>query len=225
MTGFAALCCRKMGKAGVLLHKLRERMELALLRRRQADSVVLRRIFRQRYGVDVGLYSYGCFDRWRMPGPIVVGRWCSIANTVRSSPMNHFVEAITTHPALFERRFGVVERDIAAQRPLVIEDDVWIGHNAMILPGCKHIGRGAIIGAGAVVTRDVPAYAIVAGNPAKLIRQRFAPDLVAALEASKWWELDAAGLRDLVAREPEMVFHPTAAAIGIWARDAGRAAR
>ena len=55
---------------------------------------------------------------------------------------------------------------------LIIEDDVWIGSRAMILPGCKHIGTGAIIGAGAVVTKDVPEYAIVGGNPASIIKYR-----------------------------------------------------
>ncbi|MDO9153176.1 MAG: acyltransferase [Paludibacter sp.] len=55
---------------------------------------------------------------------------------------------------------------------LVIDDDVWIGTRAMILPGCKHIGRGVIIGAGAVVTKDVPDYAIVGGNPAKILKFR-----------------------------------------------------
>jgi maltose O-acetyltransferase len=59
-----------------------------------------------------------------------------------------------------------------AKTPLVIEDDVWIGARVMILPGCKHIGTGAIIGAGAVVTKDVPEYAIVGGNPAKVIKYR-----------------------------------------------------
>lgn len=56
--------------------------------------------------------------------------------------------------------------------PLRIDNDVWIGSRAIILPGCKHIGTGAIIGAGAVVTKDVPAYAIVGGNPAKVIKYR-----------------------------------------------------
>ena len=56
--------------------------------------------------------------------------------------------------------------------PLEIEDDVWIGARAMILPGCKHIGKGVIIGAGAVVTKDIPDYAIVGGNPAKILKYR-----------------------------------------------------
>jgi len=56
--------------------------------------------------------------------------------------------------------------------PLQIDDDVWIGARAMVLPGCRHIGRGVIIGAGSVVTRDIPDYAIVGGNPARVIRYR-----------------------------------------------------
>jgi maltose O-acetyltransferase len=56
--------------------------------------------------------------------------------------------------------------------PLLIDDDVWIGARAMILPGCQHIGKGVIIGAGSVVTKDVPDYAIVGGNPARVIKYR-----------------------------------------------------
>ena len=130
---------------------------LYLMRRREIDSLKLRRFFCENYDIDVGLYSYGCFDRWRMPGPLRIGRYCSIGKTVRVATLNHPTEAITTHPALYERRFGVVDRDNLDAATLIIEDDVWIGHFAMILPGCKHIGRGAVIGAGAIVTRDVPA--------------------------------------------------------------------
>jgi len=191
---------------------------LYLMRRREYDNLQLRAFFRDRYDIEVGLYSYGCFDRWRMPAPLRVGRYCSIAKTVRSAPSNHPTEALTTHPALYERSFGVVDEDALHPEPLVIEDDVWIGHNAMILPGCKHIGRGAVIGAGAIVTRDVPAYAIMAGNPARKLRDRFTPELAAALDASRWWELDLAALRRLIQERPELVFHPDAAAVADWTR-------
>jgi maltose O-acetyltransferase len=60
----------------------------------------------------------------------------------------------------------------APKSPLIIENDVWIGARVMVLPGCKHIGSGAIIGAGSVVTKDVPDFAVVGGNPAKVIRYR-----------------------------------------------------
>lgn len=200
----------------VIIKKICERIEFALLRRHQETSVRLRKIFRARHRVDVGLYSYGCFDQWRMPGPIRVGRWCSIANSVRSAPGNHRLDAITTHPALYDPRLGVVEENTLVDALLIIEDDVWIGHNAMILPGCKLIGRGAVIGGGAIVTRDVPPYAVVAGNPARLLRHRFAPAVIEALEESRWWELDAAGLRELVETQPELVFHPGADSLRAW---------
>ncbi|MBH0111348.1 CatB-related O-acetyltransferase [Novosphingobium sp. YJ-S2-02] len=170
------------------------------------------------------MQSYGCFDQWRMPGPIRIGRYCSIASTVRSAPINHPVDAMTTHPALYERKFGVVDTDIHWDDVLDIGDDVWIGHNVMILPGCKNIGRGAVVGAGAVVTKDVPAYAIVAGNPARKLRDRFTPDLIEALEASRWWELDPPELRALVKENRELVYHPTAASLREWTSSRGRKA-
>ena len=179
-------------------------------------SMALRRWFREQHRIDVGLYSYGCFDQWRMPGPLIIGRYCSIAKTVRSAPIDHPLEAITTHPALYERKFGVVDADIHYDDPQVIEDDVWIGHHAIILPGCRRIGRGSVIGAGAIVTRDVPRYAVVAGNPARVIRERFPRDVQAALEQSRWWELDLAGLRTLVQDNPALVFHPTSGTLRKW---------
>ena len=63
----------------------------------------------------------------------------------------------------------------ASKTPLIIEDDVWIGARVIILPGCKHIGKGVIVGAGSVVTHDIPDYAIVGGNPAKIIKSREEP--------------------------------------------------
>ena len=194
---------------------------LYLWRRRQFENRQLRAFFSRRYGIEVGLYSYGCFDRWRLPPPLTVGRYCSFASTVRRAPSNHPLDAITTHPAIYDRSFGVVDHDSAHDLPLVVSDDVWIGHNVMILPGCGSIGRGAVIGASSVVTRDVPAYAVMVGNPARKLRDRFSPDLVAALELSRWWELDLSGLRRIVQAPGDIVFHPEPAAVEAWVR-AGR---
>ncbi len=199
-----------------LISALQTRIGLYLMRRRQFDSLKLRRHFRDRYDIDVGLYSYGCFDRWRMPGPMRAGRYCSISSTTRSAPGNHPLHALTTHPALYERAFGVVAEEVQWTDPLVIEDDVWIGHNVMIVPGCRRIGRGAVIGAGSVVTADVDPYCVVAGNPARKLRERFPCETVAALEASRWWELDMAGLRKLVNTRRDLVYAPTAKAIEEW---------
>jgi virginiamycin A acetyltransferase len=132
------------------------------------------------------------------------------------------MEAITTHPAIYEAAFGVVDADLAPGPPLVVEDDVWIGHNALIMPGCKFIGRGAVIGAGAVVTKNVERYAIMAGVPAKKLRDRFAPDLMAAIEASRWWEMDLEELKGRVRQTPDAVFTPTMEALATWRRDVSR---
>lgn len=192
-----------------MIRKLYDRLHLRMLLRNEYESLPLRALFAQRFQVEVGLYSYGCFDRWRVPPRTRIGRYCSFAKSVRVLDANHPAEAMTTHPFLYEAKFGVVAADRIDPPWLNIADDVWLGHNAIITPGCKSIGRGAIIGAGAVVTRDVPAYAVMAGLPAKQLRMRFDAETIAALEASRWWELDRAGLRDLVARTPDTVFHPT----------------
>ena len=84
--------------------------------------------------------------------------------------------------------FGIKNDNIAVSKgEIVIEDDVWIGSNSVILSGVK-IGRGAVIGAGSIVTKNVPKYAIVAGNPAKVIKMRFNDEEISKLEKLKWWE-------------------------------------
>jgi len=71
---------------------------------------------------------------------------------------------------------------------LNIGNDVWIGSNALLLPQTRNIGHGAVIGAGAVVNKDVPPYAVVVGNPGLVVRFRFPPKVIDELIASKWWD-------------------------------------
>lgn len=194
-----------------LLTKILEVVKLRYLRRNEYESLELRRWFAESFGVEVGLYSYGCFDRWRFPPRTRIGRYCSFAKTARVLDANHPTDALTTHPFLYDPGHGLVATSPLDPPWIEIEDDVWVSHNATITPGCKRIGRGAIVGAGAVVTKDVPPYAIVAGMPATVIRSRFDPETQAAIEASRWWELDKVGLADLVKRAPEAVMKPTAA--------------
>ncbi|HEY9236146.1 MAG TPA: CatB-related O-acetyltransferase [Phenylobacterium sp.] len=133
------------------------------------------------------------------------------------------MEALTTHPALYERAFGVVEQDREwSDPPLIVEDDVWVGHNVMILPGCKFIGRGAVIGAGSVVTKNVERYSIVAGNPARKIRDRFSPELAAAVEGSRWWEMDIREMRLFVSQSKGLAYAPTSEGLLNWRREASR---
>lgn len=91
-------------------------------------------------------------------------------------------------PTSLTPTLGVVSGDAVESTPLRIEHDAWIGDRSVILPGCAKIGVGAVVGAGAVVTRDIPDFAVVAGNPAKVVKFRFSSDIQASILESRWWE-------------------------------------
>jgi virginiamycin A acetyltransferase len=149
----------------------------------------LRRIFKDNYEVDIGMYSYGfCFERYSMDRRTTIGRYCSIANGAVAYTHNHPVDYPSTHSFFFNESLGLAEDQGEANTRLTIGHDVWIGHNAIILPGVSSIGTGAVIGAGSVVTKDVEPYAIVFGNPARLFRFRFDEETIRRLLESRWWE-------------------------------------
>ena len=163
--------------------------------RNKYESRLLRRYFKEQYDIDVGMYSYGFFDRWRIPPGTKVGRYSSIDKSARLIDANHPTSALSMHPLFYLSELGLVPQDRVRAVPPIVEDDVWMGHNSVATPGCKLIGRGAIIGAGSVVTRDVPRYAIMVGAPARLIKFRFRPEVIDAIEASRWWLLDKRELK------------------------------
>lgn len=160
----------------------------------------LRRLFAECHHIVIGQASYGCFDkRFNFGSPFVVGNYCSIAEGVKSIPGNHPYGDVSTHPFFHVEKMGFCERiDEIDLGELTIGHDVWIGMNAMILPGCRNIGNGAIIGAGAVVTKDVPPYAIVVGNPATIKKFRFNDSEIKMLEESKWWDLPPQLLKEAI---------------------------
>lgn len=186
-----------------------ETLMVRAMRARHYDSRFLRRWFARRYGIEIGLYTYGAFDRWRVPPGTRIGRWCSFSSTVRLVDSNHPIGALSTHPYFYEAQHGLTATDQVDAAHKVIEDDVWFGHNAMVTARCRTIGRGAIIGASAVVVDDVPPYAIVVGNPGRIIRYRFPPEVIEAVESTRWWTLDHAELARRLARVPGFLEAPT----------------
>lgn len=123
-----------------------------------------------------------------------IGKYCSIGPDVRVGLGKHPSHLISTFPAFFAIRkqcqFTFTDKDYFKESgPIIVGNDVWIGANAIIMDDIT-IGDGAIIAAGAVITKNVEPYTIVGGVPAKLIRKRFTSEEIAKLQNFKWWEKD-----------------------------------
>ncbi len=128
-----------------------------------------------------------------------IGAYTSIGPRVMLGGLGkHPVDRLSTHPAFYSSRLqagtSFTEDDLVDELPRVtVGSDVWIGAGSIVLDGLK-LADGAIVGAGAVVTKDVPPYAVVGGVPARIIRFRFDEATIEALLAWRWWELDHAQL-------------------------------
>lgn len=142
--------------------------------------------------LSVGTHSY----TWSELAGCSCGNYCSISGGIVFAPFRHPVSRLTTSTVTYQsngwpytpesiRRLPAVE----SYGPVRIGHDVWIGRGALLMDGVA-VGNGAVIGANAVVTKDVPPYAIVGGIPAKVIRYRFDVETIRAIEETKWWEYD-----------------------------------
>ena len=124
---------------------------------------------------------------------LIIGKFCAIARGVKfiMNGSNHKTSGISTYPfQIFGNGWEKVmpqSGDLPYKGDTVIGNDVWIGYDCLIMPGVN-IGNGAIISSRSVVVSDVPPYAVVGGNPAKVIKQRFTREHVAVLEAVAWWD-------------------------------------
>lgn len=155
-------------------------------------SKSLRTVLKEHCGVTLGDYSYGSLAR---PGAAdaktEIGRYVSIGAGVRRFGAAHPVSNKTMHPFWYNSRFGLVKASADVSRSSIfIGHESWIGAGTIILPKVSKIGIGAVVGAGSVVTRDVPDFAIFVGNPAKLIGYRFTQSERDALLSDAPWELE-----------------------------------
>lgn len=153
---------------------------------------------------DVDIGDYTAINENTLVESGVIGRFCSIASNVSIGMTDHPTHHLSTHVATYEApSFGLIRRakpfDQRKPKP-VIGDDVWIARAATVLRGVT-IGTGAVVGAGAVVTKDVPPFAIVAGNPAKIVGQRFEEADVRKILASRWWDDDSFYKKEFEAHE------------------------
>lgn len=144
------------------------------------------------FGFTVGKYSTGYEQFWHQT-PLIesIGAFCNISADNVTIAGNHPISMVSTNTFTYSKKIGFVDQDksishIANVRKINIGHDVWIGANVILLPGVT-IGHGAIIAAGAVVSKDVAPYAIVGGIPAKLIKYRFKDPIIDGLIKSEWW--------------------------------------
>ncbi|MDH6525578.1 acetyltransferase-like isoleucine patch superfamily enzyme [Polynucleobacter sphagniphilus] len=159
-------------------------------------KVIVRRGTTIGTNVEIGDYSY-------ISGPnsyveaVSIGKFCSIARNVVIGVSDHNYSEVTTHPFCSDPYYGIVSKSESSPQKLkpVIGNDVWIGIGACILRGVK-IGDGAVIAANAVVTKDVPPYSIVGGNPAILIKYRFSEYQIKMLLEIKWWDWDISKIKN-----------------------------
>ena len=161
---------------------------------------------------------------------LIIGKFCALAKDVKfvMNGANHLMSGFSTYPLFIFgngwERAAPPQGAFPFKGDTVVGNDVWIGHDAMVMPGVR-IGDGAIVATRSVVASDVPAFAIVGGNPAKLIRRRFPDEIVAALLEIAWWNWSPAD----ISRSLEHIMGADINALrresGIGTRDSGLGTR
>ena len=153
--------------------------------------------------IDVGRFTYGnlnIFTSGCENEGLEIGDFCSIASSAKFLIAGeHELNKLTTFP--LKQKVLHIAIDTVSKGKIVLDDDVWIGENALILSGV-HVAQGAVIAAGAVVTSDVPPYAIVGGIPAKVIRYRFDQELISKLLRIDFKKID----KDIIENKIERLY-------------------
>ena len=153
------------------------------------------------HNVEVGDYTYFDGQNFKehvthhydfIGDKLIIGKFCQIGRNVEfiMNGANHQINAVSTYPFyIFQgwEQNPPSKNDLPYKGDTIIGNDVWIGQNVTFLPGV-HVGNGCIIGANAVVASNIPAYCVVVGNPAKIIKKRFDDEMIELLEKLKWWD-------------------------------------
>lgn len=165
-----------------------------------------------RDSIEIGAFSYAVSGFYFATK---IGRYCSIGENVQVGRQSHPMHWASTSPAFYRSYSQVLDLPVTdidlstspndflnsttprTKKSTIIKNDVWIGHGAFILPGVT-IGNGAVVAAQSVVTKDVPDYAVVGGNPAKIIKYRFEEKFVYNLLESKWWRFSPWQMKGIV---------------------------
>ena len=168
-------------------------------------SYTMRRISKIYYGVEAHAYSSGVSGlisnlAFNEDHRITISRYAAIAKSARIFRRNHPLERLSASAFFYEPRFGITkEHNLAPHKPLFIGPDAEVMANAIITPGCSHIGVGAVVGCGSVVDKDVPDFAVVSGNPAKIVCFRFSNKTCEIIKASEWWKYSIDELKPYLA--------------------------
>ena len=140
--------------------------------------------------------DYSTIGRYSKITHTDIGKFCAISWDCTINAVSHPYNHLSIHAFPYVPHAGnFVQKRIQEHKRVLIGNDVWVGANSVIMPGVK-VGDGAVIGANAVVTKDVPPYAIVGGVPAKIIKYRFSDEIILKLIELKWWNLDTAIIKD-----------------------------
>jgi acetyltransferase-like isoleucine patch superfamily enzyme len=144
------------------------------------------------HNATIGDYSY--VQKQSAIGNADIGKFCSIAGNVLIGPGQHPIDFVSTHPAFYSPSQQIpitfaTKEYFDLNKRTIIGNDVWIGQYVVLMDGIR-VGNGAVIASGAIVTKDVPDYAIVGGMPASVIKYRFEEPVIRKLLESKWWDND-----------------------------------